>query len=214
MVQIHLLRISLNFGISISSNKSGIKINQKRKNMCRCCKFLVCFIICFVSHIYANANDKRDYTYLFLYYMELSEEVKSTIEDFLQNNTHTKKNFYYLEISILYHETDTTRVHYRLKWINSPDRDKLVINEEILYNETESLYDFVGFSYYKNLCVVIKKWYKLQNIKNPFIKLTPDLFVNRFLLWKHKIYPSPVHIKYGSCFTVRTNEIIKCPPPY
>lgn len=64
--------------------------------------------------------------------MELSEEVKSTIEDFLQNNTHTKKNFYYLEISILYHETDTTRVHYRLKWINSPDRDKLVINEEIL----------------------------------------------------------------------------------
>ena len=132
--------------------------------------------------------------------MELSEEVKSTIEDFLQNNTHTKKNFYYLEISILYHETDTTRVHYRLKWINSPDRDKLVINEEILYNETESLYDFVGFSYYKNLCVVIKKWYKLQNIKNPFIKLTPDLFVNRFLLWKHKIYPSPVHIKYGSCF--------------
>ena len=132
MVQIHLLRISLNFGISISRNKSGIKKNQKRKNMCRCCKFLVCFIICFVSHIYANANDKRDYTYLFLYYMELSEEVKSTIEDFLQNNTHTKKNFYYLEISILYHETDTTRVHYRLKWINSPDRDKLVINEEIL----------------------------------------------------------------------------------
>lgn len=185
--------------------------------MSRYCKKLACIIFFFVGFVNTEAKESDDYTYLYLYYMELSEEVRTTVDEFLQSYPSRKMKYHYLEITVLRIETEdgSYSVLYRIKWINSPDKEKLVVNEELFsnswYRGIQPYYVIVGYSYYKNHFVVVKKKYDIDNVNNPFIKMPSDLFANRFLYWKHEVNPAPDHGGYGLCFKVRKNNIIRYP---
>ena len=83
----------------------------------------------FIFPVYSVEKEDREYTHLYLHPIELSEEVESTIDEFLVCNTRKVMNKHYLKISIF--EANPDSVYYEIELINSPDEKKLVIDEKI-----------------------------------------------------------------------------------
>ena len=150
--------------------------------------------------------------------MDLSEEVKSSIDEYFLFYTKDIQNLHYLELSIDEINQESAQVHYGIKLINSPDIEKLVHSGTGLsaispiYKEIEPIYRYIGYSYYKNHWIIVSKWYQLQNICNPYIKKSPFPFVQEFLLWKHDVH-SPLGVDNSTVsFKVSKNNVFKCPP--
>ena len=177
---------------------------------------LASFLFLFINPIYSQEEEGRNYSCLYLYPMDLSEEVLSSIDEFLRSYKKKYSSMHYMEISILDEQNNPAEVYYMIKLINSPDKEKLVINEEHLgfgwYKDIEPVYRYVGYSYYKKHWIIVSKWYKLQDIHNPFIKKSSYSFVKDFLLWKHEVHPPPGVANPGIRFIVRENDVYKCPP--
>jgi len=184
--------------------------------MCRTILAFICFLFLITDSIYSQEKEDRDYSLLYLYPMDLSEEVKSSIDEYFLFYTKDIQNLHYLELYIDEINQESAQVHYGIKLINSPDIEKLVINEEHLgfgiYKEIEPIYRYIGYSYYKNHWIIVSKWYQLQNICNPYIKKSPFPFVQEFLLWKHDVH-SPLGVDNSTVsFKVSKNNVFKCPP--
>ena len=173
-------------------------------------------VILYQIPVYSEEKEDREYSQLYLYPMELSEEIKYSIDDYIHCYTKEIRDMHYLEISIFEIYQDSVQVHFGIKLINSPDKNKLVINEEHLgfgmYEEIEPIYRYVGYSYYNKHWIIVSKWYQLHDICNPFIKKSPFPFVKEFLLWKHEVIPHVGGDNSRVCFIVKKNYIYKCPP--
>ena len=167
----------------------------------------------FIFPVYSVEKEDREYTHLYLHPIELSEEVESTIDEFLVCNTRKVMNKHYLKISIF--EANPDSVYYEIELINSPDEKKLVIDEKIFgswYEGIQPLFIYVGYSYYKGHWIIVSKWYQLQDMCNPFIEKSSSPFVEDFLLWKHEVIPNVGVDNSGVCFIVKKNYIYTCPP--
>ena len=184
--------------------------------MCRTILAFICFLFLITDSIYSQEKEDRDYSLLYLYPMVLSEEVKSSIDEYFHCYTKKIQDKHYLELSIYEINQESAQLHYGIKLINSPDLEKLVINEERLgfgrYKEIEPIYRYIGYSYYKSHWIIISKWYQLQNICNPYIKKSPFPFVQDFLLWKHDVLSPPGVDNSEISFIISKNNVFKCPP--
>ena len=101
---------------------------------------LASFLFLFINPIYSQEEEGRNYSCLYLYPMDLSEEVLSSIDEFLRSYKKKYSSMHYMEISILEEQNNPAEVYYMITLINSPDKEKLVINEEHL-----------GFGWYKDI---------------------------------------------------------------
>lgn len=187
-----------------------------QKRMCRTILSFICFLFLIIDSVYCQEKKDREYIHLYLYPMVLSEEVKSSLDDFFHCYIKEIQNKHYLELSIYEINQESNQVHYGIKLINSPDIEKLVINEERLgfgrYKEIEPIYRYIGYSYYKNHLIIVSKWYQLQNICNPYIKKSSFPFVQVFLLRKHDVHSPPGVDNSKISFKVSKNNVFKCPP--
>lgn len=174
--------------------------------------FIIYFFLLHSSPIHAAFSEDRDYTYLYLYNMDLSDEVKSSIDDFMSWYSKEVNPYHYLELTICEVRIDSPSLYFRIDFCNSLDKGRLVINDE--YYKSDWFVDshIIGFSLFNGHWIIVRAMYGVANVYNGFIKLSQWPFVMRFMLWRHDgfVHPPGV-VNDGLYYRVKENDMFRYP---
>jgi hypothetical protein len=145
--------------------------------------------------------------------MELSDEIKSSIDDFILWYSKEVNPYHYLELRIIEVRPTPPSLEYRIDFHNSVDNGMLVI-DDVYYNYDWYVdFYYLGFCYYKNYWIIIKVKDGVTNAHNRFIKRSSWPFVMRFMLYRHDgfIPPAGTSVNSGLNYGVKENVFTRYP---